>query len=132
MLKVANQETSLVPTRYSSSIVKISHQAKKTTYLRVVAAYRPTKEDPFRIRWTVGGNLIHYAGNTYTPNSDLTTTKILFNSVIATEDAKFMTIDITNFYLNSELDTYEYILIPIKMIPQDIFEEYNLKDKVHN
>ena len=104
---------------------------KKPTYLRVVAAYRPTKEDPYKIRWTVGGNLISYSGHTYTPNADLTTTKILFNSVISTDKARFMTIDIANFYLNSELDTYEYMLIPVKMIPQDIFDEYKLQDKVH-
>ena len=105
---------------------------KKPTYLRVVAAYCPKKEDPYRIKWTVGGNIISYSGHTYTPNAGLTTTTNLSNSVISTEKARVMIIDITYFYLNSELDTYEYMLIPVKMIPQDMFNEYKLEDKVHN
>ena len=60
---------------------------KKATYARIVANYRPQKADPYRIRITVGGHKLEYAGEIYTPNADITTAKTLFNSVISTRVA---------------------------------------------
>jgi hypothetical protein len=39
---------------------------KKFTYARIMVDYRPQKEDPNRIRITVGGNLITYKGDVST------------------------------------------------------------------
>jgi hypothetical protein len=71
---------------------------KKCTYLNIVAAYRPEKEKKYRIRWTVGGNLIIYAGDVTTKTAEMVTAKILFNSVISTPGARFMTLDIKDFF----------------------------------
>ena len=79
----------------------------KWTYARVVVDHRPQKEDPNRIRIAVGGNLITYQGSTSTRTVDLTTSKLLWNSVLSTKDAKYMCIDIKNFYLTAALDYYE-------------------------
>jgi hypothetical protein len=57
--------------------------------------------------------------------------KILLNSVLSTTDAKFMTADITDFYLNTPMPRYEYMRIPTKDIPQTIMEQYNLAPLVH-
>ena len=38
------------------------------TYGRICANYRPEKEDPYRIRLTVGGNLINFPGDCGTPH----------------------------------------------------------------
>ena len=100
---------------------------KKVTYLRVVAAYRPTKDDSFHIRWTVGGNRVDYKGDHYTPNADITTAKILFNSVISTRKGKFICIDLKDFYLNTPLQNFEYMWVPVNMIPDNIIDEYNLR-----
>ena len=35
---------------------------KTVTYARIVVDYRASKDDPNRVRITVGGNLIHYPG----------------------------------------------------------------------
>ena len=43
-----------------------------------------------RTHLVVGGNLIQYQGQLSTPTSDLVTAKILFNSVLSTQDAKFL------------------------------------------
>eukprot|EP00815_Leptocylindrus_aporus_P007176 CAMPEP_0116058534 /NCGR_PEP_ID=MMETSP0322-20121206/5252_1 /TAXON_ID=163516 /ORGANISM="Leptocylindrus danicus var. apora, Strain B651" /LENGTH=220 /DNA_ID=CAMNT_0003542731 /DNA_START=832 /DNA_END=1491 /DNA_ORIENTATION=+ len=105
------------------------HQEKKATYLRICANYRPQKSDPYRIRFTVGGNLVNYDGETYTPTSDLITAKILFNSVISTLGAKFFTIDLSNFYLITPIESeqqYEYMFIPTWVFPKDINHEYNI------
>ena len=80
----------------------------KWTYARIVVVHRPQKEDPTQIRIAVGGNLITYKGSMATRTADLTTSKLLWNSVLSTEGAKYMCIDIKNFYLMAALDYYEY------------------------
>lgn len=60
------------------------------------------------------------------------TTKILINSVISTPNARFLTVDIKNFYLNTPMQRYEYIRIPLTLLPTDIITEYNLTAISHN
>jgi hypothetical protein len=83
-------------------------KGRKVTYLRVVSAYRPEKANPCRVRWTVDGNLIEYPGDVSTKNADLCTAKLLFNSVISTPDARFMTGDLKDFYLGIPMERYEH------------------------
>ena len=73
-----------------NQIVKMRAKEKKPTYARVVVDFRPQKEDPNRVRITAGGNLIKYAVELTTQTADLKTTKMLWNSVISTDGAKFM------------------------------------------
>ena len=105
---------------------------KKPTYLRVVSAFRPEKTNPRRIRWTVGGDRIFYAADVSTKTADLTTAKILINSVLSTPGAKFLGLDIKDFYLGTPMKDYEYMRIPMHMIPQAIIDQYNLTPLVHN
>jgi hypothetical protein len=102
-------------------------QGRKATYGRFVCTVRPQKSEPERTRLTVGGNLVDYPGDVSTRTSELTTTKILLNSTISTPDAKFMTGDIKNFYLNTPLDRPEYMQLPLALIPKEIIEQYNLR-----
>ena len=107
-------------------------KGRKATYLRVVADYQPHKEDPNRIRWTVGGNQVDYPWDKSTPTADMTTAKILFNSVISTKDARFGTADIKDFYLNTPMERIEYMWVPVKYLPPAVMDAYNLHDKVVN
>ena len=50
---------------------------------------------------TAGGNLIKCPGDLTTRTADLTTSKILWNSVLSTEGTKFMGLDVGNFYFAS-------------------------------
>jgi hypothetical protein len=59
---------------------------------------------------------------------DVTTAKILINSVISTQDAKFLVIDINNFYLNTPLDRFEYMVINLASLPQETIEKYDLNE----
>jgi hypothetical protein len=52
--------------------------------------------------------------------------KILFNSVISTADAHFMTMDISNFYLNTPLKHPEFIRMHINDIPEEIIPYVNM------
>jgi hypothetical protein len=78
---------------------------------------------------TVGGNLIAYPGDKSTRTAKLETTKILLKSVISTLDARFSTMDITNFYLNTPLDRPKYLRIPINLIPEEIMREYQIQNE---
>jgi hypothetical protein len=43
-----------------------------------------------------------------------------------------MTLDIKDFYLNTEMERYEYMGLPIDIIPQEIIDQYQLLPLVHN
>jgi hypothetical protein len=58
-------------------------------------------------------------------------TKTLFNSVISTKGARFMTMDISNFYLMTPLHQPEFIRMKLSNIPDKIINEYKLQNKQH-
>jgi hypothetical protein len=99
---------------------------KKATYGRVVCTVRPQKKEQNRTRITVGGNLIDYPGDVSTRTADLTTFKTHLNSVISTPGAKYMCMDVGNFYLMTPLDEPEYMRFHISLIPDEIIEAYDL------
>ena len=102
------------------------------TCSRFVCDYRPQKKEKHRKRITVGGDLINYPGNVTTRRTDRKTIKPLLNSVVSTTDARFITTDIKNFYLKTEMEIPEYMKIQINLIPQEITEEYNVMEYVVN
>ncbi len=69
------------------------------TYGNPVVDHRPQKEDPNRIRITAGGNLIKYDKELSVRTADINTAKLHWNSVISTDGARYMCLDIGNFYL---------------------------------
>jgi hypothetical protein len=105
---------------------------RTVTYTRVVVDYRPQKEDPNRVRITVGGNLIDYPGELTTHTADLVTSKILWNSVVSTKDARYCTADLKLFYLTAPMDRYEYMRMPLRIIPEHVIDQYNLREKAKN
>ncbi len=78
----------------------------------------------------MGGNLINYPNDCGTPTANLLTVKIMFNSVISTPNAEFMTINIKDFYLMTPMDQYEYFRMKLELFPPDIIDKYGLHDKV--
>ena len=60
------------------------------------------------------------------------TSKLLWNSVLRTKNAKFMGIDISNFYLGTPIDRSEYMKMPILLVPDHIVQQYNLCEKSEN
>jgi hypothetical protein len=81
-----------------------------------------------RTRLTVGGDQIEYPGDKSTITAGLSIAKMLFNSTISTPGAKFLVIDIKNFYLNTPLARYEYMVIMMASLPQEVIDEYSLDD----
>ena len=104
-------------------------KGRSITYLRCVVADRPEKPQPRRVRWTVGGNLVDYDGDCSTKTADITTTKLLINSVLSTPNAKYMTLDLKDFYLGTPMQPPQcaYMKVRRRYIPQKIIDLYNLE-----
>ena len=61
--------------------------------------------------------------------ADLLTVKLFLNSVISTKGAKFMILDISNFYLNTPLKQKEYVRLKLDDFPEDVIENYKSQNK---
>ena len=78
----------------------------------------------------MSGNLINYPGDCGTPTADLLTVKLLLNSVISTLNAKFMSMDIKDFYLCTPMKQYGYFQIKLEVFSKDIINTYDLHNQV--
>ena len=76
---------------------------KDVTYGSFVCNVRNEKFEKIINRLVVGGDRINYPGEVATPTADMLVAKLLFNSVVSTRNAKFTTMDISNFYLMTPL-----------------------------
>ena len=54
---------------------------------------------------------------------------MVFNSIVSTPDTKFMIIDISNMYMNTPLQEYQYMQFNINIVPQEVIDHYNLQKK---
>ena len=43
-----------------------------------------------------------------------------------------MALDVKTFYYNNPMDIYEYMFLPLNIIPQEIVEQYNLHEMAHD
>ena len=68
-----------------------------------MCSVRPKKREKKLRKFTIGGDKIDYPGEVATPTVDILVEKILFNSIISAKGARFMTINISNFYLMTPL-----------------------------
>ena len=100
----------------------------------MVCGYRPTKDDPYRTRLTIGGDKLDYFRNSSSPAASLLETKLIINSVISDSQkgAKFMTIDIKDHFLQSILPEEEYMKIHGKYFFDDIRQKYKIDSLIHD
>ena len=79
---------------------------------------------------TTGGDQLEYDRETTTETASIETEKILINSTISTDKARFACWDVGNFSTNSRLETPEYMRIHIKDILEEVIDEYNVMQYV--
>jgi hypothetical protein len=103
-------------------------KGRNVTYGSFVVDIKDHKEEKERTRLTVGGDQIDYPGDKSTRSAGLTTAKILINSVISTQDSNFLVIDINDFYLNTPLERFKYMVINLASLPQETIEKYDLNE----
>jgi hypothetical protein len=94
-------------------------KGQKVTCGSFVVDIKDHKEEKERTGLTVGGDQIEYPGKKSTRTAGLSTAKILINSIISTLGAKFLVIDINDFYLNTPLGQFEYVVINLSSLPQE-------------
>jgi hypothetical protein len=92
-----------------------------------MSSIRPQKTETHPTRLTVGGDRLEYPGNVSTPTAKLTTAKCILNSTISTPNARFAVFDISNFYLGTPMARYEYMRLPLNIIPDEIIVQYKLR-----
>ena len=80
---------------------EVSH-SKKVAYANMVCNYRPLKEGKYRVRLTIGGDVLYYHNNKSSPAALLLEVKLLLNSVISDADkgTRFMTAYLKDFFPN--------------------------------
>ena len=106
---------------------------RKATYLRVVSVLLPKKAtNPYRFRWTVGGDKVEHPFDVSTKTADLTTAKLLINSVVSTPKAMFLTADLNDFYLGMPMERYKYMRVPIWMLSEAIVKQCNQTPLFYN
>jgi len=103
---------------------------KCATYGHICCNVCLQKEEIYRTRLTIGGNLIDFPRNTSTPTTDLLTAKLHINSTISTPGAVVLDIDLANFYLNTPMADPEYMRLRLDIIPEEIIAKYKLQDLV--
>jgi len=103
-----------------------AHKRKKICHTMVVCEVRPEKDDPDRTHITISGSRICYPGDVGTNTASLELFKLLFNSVLSCKGARFSTIDLKNFYLDTPMPDPEYVRIKITDISAKFIEEYKL------
>jgi hypothetical protein len=81
---------------------------RKATYGTFIVDIKEHKEKECT-RLTVGGYQMEYPGDKSTRTACLTTAKVLINNIISTKGARFLVVDIKNFYPNTPLTRFEYI-----------------------
>ena len=78
-----------------------SDRWRDVTYVKFVCEEKPNKEERYRTRMAVGGDKVNYPEDVGMPTADLLLVKTHLNSVISTPKAQYLTLDISNFYLNT-------------------------------
>jgi len=104
------------------------HNTKATYYSPQVKIKMTNGELQFRVRGTVGGDRVEYEGYRSSFTASLSTVKLHLNATVS-EGADYMTADIKDYYLGSPMpDGPVFMWIPLRLIPQDIQQKYNLEE----
>ncbi len=106
------------------------NRRKDVTNVSFSCDIKQNKEEKECTRLTSEGDHINYPHNVGTPTADMTLFKCMVNSIISTPGACCIMVDIKDFYLNTPVTCFEYMRIKISDIPEEIIEEYNLREIV--
>ena len=103
---------------------------RDVTYASFVFDERPLKKEKYRCRICAGGDRLPYLDDASSPATSLLETKLIVNSVIsdAKQGARFMSLDLKDFFLASPMARPEYMRIALKHLPEDIIVRYKLRE----
>ncbi len=102
-------------------------RAKDVTYGSFSCDLKPNKTEIDRTRLTAGRDRVNYPGDAGTPTADMNLFKILMNSIISTEGARCIKLDMKDFYLCTPMTRFKYTRLKITDIPEEFIMEYGLQ-----
>jgi hypothetical protein len=93
--------------------------ARMATYYNPVCSWKKDAAgNPVaRVRGTLGGDRVDYPFKVAAATASLPTIKTFLNAVVSERDTTFHSIDIKDYYLNTELPHPEYVSIRLNQIP---------------
>ena len=109
-----------------------------TTYYspQVKEKLNENNEKTRRVRGTLGGDKIHYTGDTLSEVADPVTVNIHQQSVLADLKAglkaRYITIDLKDYYLGCNLQRPEYLWIPTKHMMANTLDAFGLHTYISN
>ena len=80
---------------------------RNITYANPLCDYRPLKDDPYRIRITIGGNKLPYPSYSGSPAATLLEAEIIFNSVISTPGSQFIYANTKDYFICLPMERFE-------------------------
>jgi hypothetical protein len=92
-LKTGQKGTNSIFVMMHNEISRIP-RTQTVTYARIIVNFGPQKAKPNCICIMAGENLINYPGELSTQTANLTTFKLMWNSVLSTNRGRFMCLDI--------------------------------------
>ena len=92
---------------------------RKIPYANIICNIRPQKSETHRVCLTAGGDKLDYPGDPSSPAVSLLNVKMHINGTIsrAKNNAKYMCIEIKNFYLGTPMNYLQYMRIHKKINP---------------
>ena len=84
----------------------------------------------YRVRGTIGGDRISYPGPTTARTAAMPLVKLLIQSVVS-DNKRFLTLDIKDFYLNTPLDRSEYLRVATKFLPPQVIAHNKLQSYIN-
>ena len=91
-------------------------------YTIIVCNIRPQKVETNFTRLTFSTLQMGVDIDCGTSTSSVLTIELLISIIISTQDAKFMSTDITDFYLNTPLNTQEFLQMKLAYFPNNVIE----------
>ena len=95
---------------------------RKLSYTNYVCNIRPHKTKTNLVHMTAGVERLDYPGDARSPAIYILNAKLYINSTIsdAHKGARYLGINIKNFYLGTPMQYFQYIRFLPKMIPQEV------------
>jgi hypothetical protein len=100
-------------------------RTKKVTYANFICNIRPQKTETHYVRMAAGGDKLDYPSNASSPAVSMLDAKIHTNSTIydASNGARYLGLDIKNFYLGTPMTYFQYIQVRPSVIPQEVWND---------
>ena len=69
---------------------------------------------------------MNYTGDCGLPTVGLTMVKLILNSIVSTLNAKFMAIDIKDFYLSTPMVRSKYMCLKLSDLTNSVVQQYKI------